>query len=199
MTRRFIPFSLVLLPAAFLFTFCGSGKKEENEAEKPSPINVSRLSAPFAESFTHLLDAYYELSDALTNADTVKANAAAQSLLLNADNLKISDIQGDTTGTIKETAQVFSGTISGSATALMGEAGIEEKRREFNMITDALWNLTRTVRYDVDKMYYQFCPAALDNSGGYWISKSRQSANPYLGNAENGCGEVTDSVDYRKN
>ena len=113
------------------------------------------------------------------------------------DSLRISEIQGDTSGMIHETARSFATNISGSAKTMTGEDKIEDKLREFNMITDAMWSLTRTVKYDGQKVYYQFCPAALDNMGGYWLSDKIDSANPYISDKKS-CNEVNDSLDYSR-
>jgi Cu(I)/Ag(I) efflux system membrane fusion protein len=190
---------VLLITIFFLFRYCSSNKKEEKVTDvKPAPLTINENSGPFTQSFTRLLDSYYSLKDALVASDTVKANAASLQLALNADSLKTADIQGDTSGMIRETAQSFAMTISGSARALPAENGIENKRKELNMITDALWSLTRTVRYDGQKVYYQFCPMAFDNSGAYWLSDNNEIRNPYFGSKMLTCGEVTDSLDYSK-
>lgn len=196
MYRPLVPLSLLILCLLAILS-CNSNRKEQKVDEKAAPITVSQLSASFTGSYEKLLQSYLELKDALVQSDTVKANAAAASLLLNTENLKVSDLQ-DTSGTIKETAGVFVSTISGSASALLGEMNIDDKRRELNMISDALWNLTRTVRYDGSKLYYQYCPMAFDNAGAYWVSKSGEIRNPYFGDKMLTCGEVTDSLDYGK-
>src|SRR5690606_5359064 len=144
------------------------------------------------------LSSYYALKDALVDEDTARANIASQALLIDADSLKTDEIQGDTSGTIIQAAQYFAATINGSAAALAAEKSIEAKRREFEMITDALWSLTRTVQFDGQKVYYQYCPMAFDDKGAYWLSNSREIRNPYFGSKMLKCGEVADSLDYSK-
>jgi hypothetical protein len=199
MNRRVLTLSVLLIASFFLFRFCTNNKKEEKVPEpKPTPLTINENSGPFTQSFTKLLASYYLLKDALVASDTIKANAASLQVSLNADNLKTAEIQGDTSGMIRETAQSFAMTISGSAKALPAEKDIENKRKELNMITDALWSLTRTVRYDGQKVYYQFCPMAFDNTGAYWLSDNNEVRNPYFGSKMLNCGEVTDSLDYSK-
>ena len=190
--------SIFLVLLSLTLWFCNSGKTDQKADEKVAPLTISTTSGAFNESFARLLNNYFSLRDALVEADSVKVNASATTLQLNASNLKLDEIGGDTTGTIRETAKLFAETISGSANALAGEDGLEAKRREFNMISDALWSLTRTVQYDGQKVYYLFCPMALDNSGGYWLSQTPDIGNPYYGNEMLTCGEVKDSLDYSK-
>ena len=121
-------------------------------------------------------------------------NASAAQLKQNTDGLNFDEIHGDTSGMIRETAKSFATNISGSAKTMADESKVEDKLREFNMITDALWSLTRTVKYDGQKVYYQFCPQALDNMGGYWLSNKIDTDNPYI--RTQSCSEVNDSLDY---
>lgn len=199
MGKRAVTLILVLGAIFAIFKFCNS-KPEQKAApdEKQEPLAMGQNSGTFNQSFTTLLNSYYSLKDALVASDTVKVNAAAADLVKNADSLQVNEIQGDTAGMIKETAQMFSQTISASGNALTSEKDLDAKRKEFEMITDAMWSLTRTVQYGGQKVYYQYCPMAFDNKGAYWLSNSREIRNPYFGDKMLKCGEVADSLDYSK-
>jgi Cu(I)/Ag(I) efflux system membrane fusion protein len=190
--------SLLLTGIVFIFWYCNSSKTEKKVEVRPSPISFNENSGTFNESFSGLLTAYYALKDAFVASDTGMVNMAAEKLVLNADSLKINEIQGDTSGTIKETAQYFAATISSSGKNIGAQPGLEAKKRELNMITDAMWNLTRTVHFEGQKVYYQYWPMAFDNMGAYWLSDKREVVNPYFGKEMLNCGEVTDSLDYSK-
>jgi hypothetical protein len=197
MNLRVILFSLLVICIFLIFKFCSSKPEQEKVVEqKPAPLSVSQNSGVFNESFSKLLQSYFSLKNAFTNADISKVNSAAEQLMQYADSLNISEIQGDTSGMIRETARSFAANVSGSAKNITAENKIEDKLREFNMITDALWGLTRTVKYDGQKVYYQFCPAALDNMGGYWLSNKIDTDNPY--DKSKACSEVNDSLDYSR-
>jgi hypothetical protein len=131
---------------AWKFIFAKTDKKPEEPRQQA--LSISKNSPAFNESFEKLLNTYFALKSALTDYDTAKANAAAKELTVFADSLKTSEIKGDSTGDIQKLADNFSGTISGSAKGLVGETDIIKKKREFQMISDALYNLTRTVKYD---------------------------------------------------
>lgn len=173
--------------------------KSNPDADSTKPLTASIDSDVFNASFNRLLTSYYGLKDGLVEEDTVKVNAAALQMVEHADSLALNEIKGDSTGDIKNTALNFTGTIVGSSKALVAEAGIEAKRREFEMITDALYNLIRVVRYDGNKVYYLFCPMAFDDKGAYWLSHESQIRNPYFGKKMLTCGNVADSLDYRTN
>ena len=176
------------------------------EGPKQQALAVSKNSAAFNESFEKLLNSYFSLKDGLADYDTAKANAAAKEMIVFADSLKTSEIKGDSTGDIRKTAENFTGTISGSAKGLRGEPDLIKKKREFQMISEALYNLVRTVRYDKQKLYHQHCPMAFnDEEEAWWISNTNKIDNPYLGRkhpkykaAMETCGDITDSLDFSK-
>jgi Cu(I)/Ag(I) efflux system membrane fusion protein len=190
---------VVILAVAGYAAYEFFGNKDENTPrEKPRALSVGTASGAFNESFDALLGSYFAVKDALVASDTVKANAAAAELALNSENLKTDEIAGDSTGVIKETAKNFGGTITGSALALAAEANIEAKRREFEMISDALWSLSRTVKYNGEKIYYQHCPMAFNNEGANWLSREAAIRNPYFGDKMLTCGSIQDSLNYAK-
>lgn len=197
MKKGVLTLSLLLVAIFIIFRFCNT-KPDKVMQEKSVPLSISENSGSFNESFSQLLQSYFSLKDAFIESDTVKVNAAAGELMQYADSLHVNEIKGDSSGTITETAKIFSATISSSAQALAAEKGIEEKRKEFETLSDALWSLTRTVRFDKQTVYYVYCPMALDNKGAYWLSDKKEIRNPYFGNKMLNCGEIADSVHYSK-
>lgn len=172
-------------------------RKEPSFREKSKPLAITKNSSAFNESFDVMLNDYYSVKDALSADDTVNANSAAGQLAMHSSNLALDEIKGDSTGDIKNTALNFTGTMTGSAKALSAEPKLEAKRKEFEMITDALYNLIRVVKYDGSKIYYLFCPMAFNDKGAYWLSNESEVRNPYFGKKMLTCGNVADSLDYR--
>lgn len=185
-----------------------SGKTDSGAAAAPKdkPLTISKNSAVFNESFEKLLNTYFSLKQALTDYDTTKANAAARELATAADGLKVSEIKGDTTGAIKETAKMYAGNIGNSARGLVTEADLVTKKRGFKSISDDLYDLSRTVKYDRIVLFHQHCPMAFnDTEEASWLSSSSEVVNPYLGNKHPKykdkmlhCGDITDSLDFTK-
>jgi uncharacterized protein DUF3347 len=193
----FVVIAAVAVYTAYHFLW----KKEDKPAtEKQKPVAQGENTGVFNQSFQQLLNAYYGVKDALVASDTAKASAAALVLATASDSLKVNEIEGDSTGDIKNTALSFTNTISGSARLLAGEAGLKAKRKEFEMIATAMWPLMQTVRYKGEKVYWQFCPMAKLSSGNgaYWMSNIREIRNPYFGDEMLECGETQDSLDFAK-
>jgi hypothetical protein len=195
MKKAISVFVLVVVIGAAYFLFFKKGEKRP-EGPKQQPLALEDNTSTFNNSYNILLSAYIGVKDALIASDTTKATAAARVLAVAADSLKVNEIKGDSM--LKETARNFASTVSSSALGMAAEPNLNAKRKEFQIIADAMWTLTQTVQYDGQKLYWHYCPMAFDNSGAYWMSNERLVRNPYFGNEMLECGSVQDSLDYSK-
>ena len=187
--KRSLIFRLVLIFAA-----CKSGSKNENQTV-PVEAATSAHSAVFNQSFEKILINYYQLRDAFVASDTTKANQATTALIAASDSLNLDELKkADTSNVIVSTAKSYTGTISSEGKGLIGESDIEAKRKEFQMISGALFDLIRTVRYDRQKIYLLNCPMAFDQQGADWLSSTTDIHNPYFGSKMPDCGNVKDSI-----
>ncbi|HVM90154.1 MAG TPA: DUF3347 domain-containing protein [Puia sp.] len=174
------------------------------EEKKDEPLAIGKNSSAFDRAFSKLMNDYYAVHDALVNWDTARADKAAYALQLKADSLPFTDLKGDSTVIL--TAKSFATSISSEMKGFVGEANIEQKRRAFNMLTDEMYNIIRTVQYGGSIIYHMRCPMAFsDSTEGYWLSAVNKVVNPYLGDKHPayqdkmiGCGEMVDSLDFSK-
>jgi len=190
---------LLIAGVAVYFLFWDKkGDDVQTAGETLQPLSIEEHTNVFNDSYNQLLAAYVALKDGLVASDTAVAAAAARQLATAADSLKLSEIKGDTTGFIRKTAKDIAGSITRSAQVIAAEGDLNAKRKEFEIIADAMWSLTRTVKYDGKKLYWHYCPMAFNNRGAYWMSTSAEVLNPYFGDAMLHCGSVEDSLDYSK-
>jgi len=181
-----------------------SKKETPKPAEPDMALKISKNTSAFNMAFASLMSDYYTLKDALVQWDSVKAGQAAYALARKADSIPLDQIKGDSN--IINTAKSLMASVSGDAKGIVGETTIEQKRRGFNMLTDELYNLIRTVRYDGEIIYHDRCPMAFNETEeAYWLSNTPKIVNPYLGDKHPsykakmlGCGEIADSVDFTK-
>jgi Cu(I)/Ag(I) efflux system membrane fusion protein len=188
--------AVLLLGVVGLIAWKLLGSKEEKPRDKQKPVPLGKNTGPFNQSFAHLLTEYYTLKESFIASDSVKATTAASAVKKAAELLRIEEIQGDSTNTIKSTAKDYMGTISSAAQALVAGKTLDDKRKQFETIADAMWQLTRTVQYSGEKVYWQYCPMAFDDKGAYWMSNESGIRNPYFGDEMLNCGEIRDSLDY---
>lgn len=179
-----------------LLAACGSSDQEAgNQVVKDVPLAQSKNSDTFNGSFSNLLNNYYHLKDALVLSNDTIAIRNANLLAASADSLKLSELRADSN--IVEVANQYVQTVASESKNISGEKSIEGKRKSFQMISDAMYDLVRTVRYDKEVLYHQFCPMAFNDAGAYWLSSSSDIKNPYFGKKMLTCGEVKDSIDLR--
>jgi hypothetical protein len=188
---------LILISLPFLLIACAS---DDNNQGKPiavaqNPLSQSNNSEVFNNSFADLLSQYYNLKNAFVKEDTAAITTAATAMLKAAEGLKITEIKADTLVIITATSDAQS--LSADIKGLLGEQGIENKRKSFNMVSNILYDLFRDVRYDRDVLYFAHCPMALENKGADWLSNHSEIVNPYVPKKMVDCGEIKDSVDYR--
>ena len=202
--KKLVLLIIVLLLAGLLIYKLRSGKEENKAAPPDQALKINKNTGVFNTAFSEMMSAYFNLKDALVEWDTIKADQAAYILAQRADSLPVGTIRGDSN--IVNTARSLAASIGGDAQGLVGEGDIVQKRRALNILTDELYNLVRTVRYDGEIIYHVRCPMAFnDSEEGYWLSNNPKIINPYLGDKHPvykakmiGCGEISDSLDFTK-
>jgi hypothetical protein len=202
--KKFVLLIVVFGLAAFLAWKLLSDKPVRNVSHEDQPLKISKNPPAFNNAFDSLLSQYFAVRDALVNWDTVAADRAAYILAQKADSLPLGQIKADSS--IVLTAKSLAASLGGDAKGLSSETGIDARRQSFNILTDELYNLVRTVRYDQSTIFHIKCPMAFkDSLEGYWLSNSSKVVNPYLGNKHPRygakmieCGEVVDSFDLVK-
>lgn len=194
--RRNLLLAVAVLLVVVVACFFILSEKQEQLPPKDQPLVVNELSDPFNQSFSQLLLSYFEIKNGLVEGDSARANAGAARLRVASDSLRVNDIAGDSTGAIRELAKSYASSLNSAAAALVRDSTLSLKRKQFEVMTDIVWNLTRVVRYKGSKVYYQHCPMAFDNKGAYWVSESPQIRNPYFGHQMLECGTLEDSLDF---
>jgi hypothetical protein len=200
--KKFILLIVIFIVAVFLGYKLLSDKKPSSPPTKDAALRIGKNSSVFNTDFAGLMDEYFSLKDALVQWDTIKADRAAYALAAKVDSLPVGTLKADSA--ILLTARSLTASISSEAKGFMGETGIEARRQDFNMLTDEMYNLIRTVRYDGETIYHIRCPMAFkDSVEGFWLSNSSAIVNPYLGikhpiykNKMVGCGEIIDSLTF---
>jgi hypothetical protein len=186
---------LIVLLTIVALVSCGGEENKTSDAGSPAPLTQSKNSDGFNQSFGQFLETYYHLKDALVLTNDTLATTYAKQLIGKADSISFNELKADRS--IIDMAKGYAETISAEAKGLVGENGVEEKRKSFQMISDNMYDLVRTVRYDREAVYHQFCPMAFNDAGAYWLSKTSDIKNPYFGKKMLSCGEVKDSLDFR--
>ena len=175
--------------------------KEHNSGPKQQPLKVGKHSAEFNQSVSSVVTEYLSLKETFVNADTSKIKEQQKKLIAAIDSMKLDDLKKDTSG-IFQSAQLLIGDIRSNAEAISKETDITEMRQDFRMVSENLFPLLKTIRYEGEKLYWQNCPMAFgEGKDASWLSNTEEIINPYLGKNHPEfkgtmlhCGEIKDTI-----
>jgi hypothetical protein len=192
--KRILAFSLILFLAA-----CGGNDEKAAVTEAPqAPLGQSANSDTFNLVFGKMLDSYFQLKDQFIKENDTLITKGTEQLIadINAAAGVLSELKADSS--IVSTAKTYTTGIQNELIAVKQEKDIEERRKSFQVLSEQLYDLIRTVKYDRAVVYHQYCPMAFNDAGAFWLSNSSDIRNPYLPKKMLICGEVKDSIDFRK-
>ena len=148
---------------------------------KQQAIAVSKHSEAFNNTVTAALNDYYIMTEAFVKWDSTEVNKRAAQLQTRLNSLQLDDLKKDSAG-IYETAIGFTDNAKNDVQTISTEPGFRQKREALNSLSENLYYFLNTVKYDKEKLYFQQCPMAFDDTKpGTWISQKEEIRNPYLG------------------
>lgn len=192
--KRILTLATILFLAA-----CGGNDEKAAVTEAPqAPLGQSVNSDTFNLVFGKMLDSYFQLKDHFIKENDTLITKSTEQLLadINATDAVLGELKADSS--IISTAKTYTTGITNELTAVKQEKDIEERRKSFQVLSEQLYDLIRTVKYDRAVVYHQYCPMAFNDAGAFWLSNSSDIRNPYLPKKMLICGEVKDSIDFRK-
>lgn len=182
---------LLLLVGIIRYSFFSSASGSADNP-KPPPLTVGRHSPAFYQQTDAVLTAYFSLTDGFVSGDSTRINAAAASLQTAMDSFHLDELRPDTL--IYETAQQPYQNIKSELAAIRTDPAPEEKKASLNILSNELYTLLRTVRYDAALLFWKECPTAFgEDRPGNWLSKSETSVNPY---GQAGCAETRSKISF---
>lgn len=191
----FLIFVLCIISVAVYFlVFSIQENKSGFEGTPLESLNAGESAPVPADMLQPYFNAYFGLKDALVSSDAEAANAAAENLIAAGKAIYFTPFQLDEA--ISGNISHYINTVESNSMALIQENSLDDKRKEFEIISDAFWSLGQITKYNGEKVFYQYCPMAFDNKGAYWLSNSREILNPYFGDKMLKCGSVKDSLSY---
>src|SRR6476620_10736318 len=137
---------IVAVVVAGYFIFFNKNDNNEQKEVKQQALRISKNSDSFNVPFNKLLQNYFELKQSLVDWDSTQASKAATNVADAAEAVPYKTLHADTN--VIATAKSFSDNIIAESKSLASVNGIENKRRSFNALSDALYNLIRSVQYD---------------------------------------------------
>lgn len=126
-----------------------------------------------------LLNAYYELKDALINGNGANAAANAEHFVKVANTVDYKVISEGNIGILLKDASVISATKD-----------IKKQREAFANLSKNMSAVAKTVKLSDEPIYKQYCPM----KKAYWLSNEKAIKNPYYGSSMLSCGNVEETI-----
>ena len=166
-------------------------------AGKPSMMNrpeTKTMDVPlaFREQITALMNVYFEVKNALVEDNGPAAGGAAIKMEGVLDEVNMGLLEGSSHDKWMELRR----QLSEAGAQITKTDDIEVQREHFQVLSEAVLEVTEYFGLDFDTVYKQFCPMAFDDEGAHWLSESEHILNPYFGASMLNCGEVMET--YRK-
>lgn len=160
---------------------CADAKKDGATEPEVKSVDIAfehkatKIEATFRDDSTAaIFKRYIALKTALINADVPRAGTDAYDLM----NLMINN--GAEVSTVQELKKI------------MTSDDIEVQRTAFVGVSEAVELLLQDA-IESGEVYKQYCPMAFNNKGAFWLSESKEIANPFFGEKMYRCGRI-DSV-----
>jgi hypothetical protein len=211
MKTKSIFFSVLFAATAFaVLTNCSGNKKEDSTTEShdahashdstelsSESATSQEASAPqfqvdasFQQQLASVFSSYIELKEAFVSSDAtkVKEEATGTNEALNKVDMKL------LSGVAHNDWMNYLSPIQTSLKEIQASTDIEAQRKAFSTLSDNLYKSIKAFGLGGKEAFYDFCPMAFDNAGGYWLSDQKQIRNPYFGDKMLTCGSIQETL-----
>ncbi|MDH5610539.1 MAG: DUF3347 domain-containing protein [Cyclobacteriaceae bacterium] len=130
------------------------------------------------ETARKVLTAYLDIKEALVATDIKAAAGSARSIQT----------------VIGKSQEELLVKIYADAATIVASTTVEGQRSAFKTLSENVYQLIRSTQANEATLYRQYCPMAEKNTGGYWLSVSKEIRNPYFGDRMLMCGSVKEEI-----
>lgn len=178
----------VVIVSCAMYVSCAT---QEQTADVKSVAPVDTIAPAKPGPFSGTLNFYYQLKNAFVATDGTAADLTASQLRISIDSLDAKKLLLDTT--LNTTITGYKKTMITAVDALIKERNMLQKRKQFQVISDALYSLMQAAPYKGATVYQLHCPMAFE-TGANWLNDVPVVNNPYYGSKMLTCGSVVDSL-----
>jgi hypothetical protein len=203
MKTKIFLFSLLFAGSALMLSANCSGKREH--AGHDHHVDDTTMTAPneevattevtyttdptFQKQLATVFSSYVALKDAFVASDEAKVKAATAETQKSLAKVDMKLLKG----TEHNDWMTYLSSIQNALKEIQASSDIEEQRKTFSALSDALYKSVKAFGLGGVKAYYEFCPMALDG-GAYWLSNEEKIRNPYFGDKMLTCGSVQERL-----
>lgn len=173
---------LIPIAAVFVLSACGGNesKKDNDNQSQNNNVSVKEKQVHKLVVKDDILNAIYphyeQLTAALIKSDVAQAKLAAMAIEAGAKQINGSP------------------SLVSNTSAIITASDIEKQRSAYSKLSNDMIELVKKAGVTDGELYVEFCPMALNDKGGSWISSTKEIHNPYFGEKMIGCGEVKETI-----
>jgi len=186
----------IIIASLFALASCDDNGGKNNVPEGAPLTTQGNNSDIVNYGIGGIVNEYYAIKDAFVLENDAIINQHALAMQKGIDTLDLKSVQGTNLDKDKNT-QLISEIVAALKT-LLKEKEIDAKRKPFQTISDKLYDLIKSVRFDKQIIYLEHCPMAFNQTGANWLSNTPDIKNPYIPKKMIDCGEVLDTLDFTK-
>jgi hypothetical protein len=179
----------------FLLFFMFSAGCQTKNAPAFKPENMQSNLSPVQTRFAAAaLSQYLDLKNALVATNSLQTHRAALLMVKNIDSLH--QMLLTDTSSISESLSIQTDSIRLQLQQIIqnNHKSCEPQRIYFKFLSDNLLSMLAIMHVRHLHLYNQYCPLALNEKGGHWLSTSRNIENPYFGSKMLTCGALIDTL-----
>lgn len=165
-----------------IITSCDSKKEQDTTAETEDMEDTKKesTSAVDTEGEPEFLVNYMDMKNAMVNDNYEKAKQAASKM---ENSLRQSELNEEQHSELMSLIKEFENSEN-----------IDNQRLHFTELSHELFRLLQENDVTSKTLYWAYCPMALDNGGGHWLSYTKEIQNPFMGQRMPKCGKVTETL-----
>ena len=164
------------------------GEHEGHDMKESESTNMKMdmsIDANFKKQLTNVYKTHLGLQEAFLATDAKKAREEVSNVKVALDKVDMSLVKGEMHNHWMTSLKALNETLD----KIQGTNDIEKQRLAYADFNDAMYEAIEMFGTTGEVIYYQYCPMARDNNGGYWLSATEEIKNPYFGDAMLSCGE----------
>lgn len=152
--------------------------------------DLGKVDNAVREQIDKALQSYFEVKNALVATDGKLAKQKAKALSQLLKSIESSKLNA-------EQQQVYaklSKELAFDAEHISETEDLAHQKDHFADLSKNMFQLVKVFKANASPVYYDYCPMAFNNKGGYWVSEQKEIANPYFGNKMLKCGSVKEAL-----
>lgn len=195
---------LSIIAALAALTACSPSKKEtpgtpaEGHDHATASADSTASSKPqytvapaFQQQLSAVFHAYLPLKESFVASDAARVQSASQGVQVALESVDMALLNGAAHHDWMTHLESINTTLKAMQSS---PANLEEQRKAFSSLTQSLYQAIKAYGLGNTTAYYEFCPMAFNNEGGFWLSDSKAIRNPYFGDKMLTCGEIRETL-----